>query len=66
MPESDPPAALGPASPCTGRCRLDAPQRHCLGCGRSLAEIAAWPTATAAARQAILLALAGRRKPGGG
>ena len=54
-----------PASPCTGLCRLDAAQQHCLGCGRSLAEIAAWGTASPAARRAILAAIAGRRRPGG-
>ena len=53
-----------PASPCTGHCTLDPQQRYCLGCHRSLAEIAAWPGADAAARQAILAAVALRQRDG--
>ena len=30
------------ASPCTKVCVMDAEQRYCLGCGRSLDEIARW------------------------
>jgi predicted Fe-S protein YdhL (DUF1289 family) len=45
--ESDPP------SPCLRLCRLDG--EVCLGCGRRIDEIVAWPTASAAARHAILL-----------
>lgn len=54
-----------PASPCTGYCTLDPQRQHCLGCHRSLAEIAAWPSAGTAARQAILDAVA-RRQQGRG
>jgi predicted Fe-S protein YdhL (DUF1289 family) len=53
-----------PASPCTGLCTLDPQRQHCLGCHRSLAEIAAWPSAGAAARQAILAAVAARQQGG--
>jgi hypothetical protein len=45
--ESDPP------SPCLRLCRLDG--EVCLGCGRRIDEIVAWPTASAAGRHAILL-----------
>jgi predicted Fe-S protein YdhL (DUF1289 family) len=39
-------------SPCTGICRLDEDQ-VCSGCGRLLAEIAAWSTASEAERREI-------------
>jgi predicted Fe-S protein YdhL (DUF1289 family) len=42
-----------PLSPCTGTCELDA-LGICLGCGRSLAEIAAWPGADASLRGEIV------------
>jgi uncharacterized protein len=48
-----------PPSPCTGVCRLS-PDQVCLGCGRSLAEIAAWPTLAPAGKRAVLARLAGR------
>jgi predicted Fe-S protein YdhL (DUF1289 family) len=56
--------APGPASPCIGVCRLDPAERFCLGCGRTIEEIARWPTASAEERRAILARLAGRRRPG--
>ncbi|MCH2486691.1 MAG: DUF1289 domain-containing protein [Erythrobacter sp.] len=34
------------ASPCIKVCRLDPDELWCTGCGRSLAEIAAWTTAS--------------------
>jgi predicted Fe-S protein YdhL (DUF1289 family) len=49
------------ASPCVKRCALDATGRICLGCGRTLEEIAAWPGADAEARRAILAAATARR-----
>jgi predicted Fe-S protein YdhL (DUF1289 family) len=39
-------------SPCTGVCRLDA-NHMCTGCGRLLAEIAAWSSASEAERREI-------------
>jgi hypothetical protein len=54
----------GPASPCVGVCRLDPVERFCLGCGRTIEEIARWPGASAAERRAILARLAARRRPG--
>ena len=53
-----------PASPCINVCRLDAGLSYCLGCLRTRAEIAAWSSATDVERQAILEALAVRRKAG--
>ncbi|WP_338661460.1 DUF1289 domain-containing protein [Pararoseomonas sp. SCSIO 73927] len=47
-------------SPCTGLCRLDAAE-VCLGCGRAIGEIVAWPGADAAARRAIRARAEARR-----
>jgi predicted Fe-S protein YdhL (DUF1289 family) len=44
-------------SPCVYVCRLDA-QGLCMGCRRSLDEIAEWPRASEARRRAILRELA--------
>jgi len=41
-----------PASPCTGVCQLGL-SGVCKGCGRSLGEIAEWPTATEARQREI-------------
>ncbi|MBP0491403.1 DUF1289 domain-containing protein [Roseomonas indoligenes] len=49
-----------PPSPCIGLCRLDEGE-ICQGCGRSIGEIAAWPSAGEAERRAILARAAGRR-----
>ena len=58
------PSESEPASPCIGVCRLDPVERFCLGCGRTIEEIARWPVASAEERRAILARLAGRRRPG--
>ncbi|WP_207622741.1 DUF1289 domain-containing protein [Falsiroseomonas algicola] len=42
------------ASPCRRSCRYRPDLGLCDGCGRTLAEIEAWPTADAAARRAII------------
>jgi predicted Fe-S protein YdhL (DUF1289 family) len=47
-------------SPCVKLCVLDA-RGVCEGCGRTMEEISAWPSATEAARLAILRAADGRR-----
>lgn len=47
-------------SPCCGVCRLDDRQTHCLSCGRTVAEIRAWPTADDNRKRAILARLARR------
>ncbi len=39
-------------SPCTGICRIGSRQ-HCIGCGRSLDEIAAWSAAPSSRRLQI-------------
>lgn len=40
------------ASPCRNICQLDA-QEICIGCGRSLAEVAEWSRASVERQQAI-------------
>jgi uncharacterized protein len=55
-------AALKPAavaSPCVDICRLD-PQGLCIGCRRTLGEIAEWSQASDARRLEILSALKAR------
>jgi predicted Fe-S protein YdhL (DUF1289 family) len=44
------------ASPCVDICRLDA-QGLCVGCRRTIDEIAEWPHANEARRREILLGL---------
>jgi predicted Fe-S protein YdhL (DUF1289 family) len=50
----------GVASPCVNICRIDPTTRLCLGCRRSLDEIARWGSTTDEDRRAILDALVGR------
>ncbi len=49
------------ASPCVNICRIDAVTGRCIGCRRTLDEIARWPVIDDAERQAILDRLASRR-----
>jgi len=49
-----------PASPCRGVCRLDEEGRLCLGCLRTLDEIAAWSGADATTKREILARVAER------
>ncbi|MGR6805170.1 DUF1289 domain-containing protein [Sphaerotilus natans] len=49
------------ASPCINVCRLDAGSGLCVGCLRTLDEIAAWSRLDDAARAAILDLLPARR-----
>lgn len=52
-------------SPCINICRMDAASGLCLGCFRTLAEIARWSALDDPARRAILAAVAGRRQQAG-
>lgn len=54
-----PPQAI--ASPCVNVCRIDAMSRHCLGCARTIDEIAAWTRLTDAERDRIMTELPRRR-----
>ena len=49
------------ASPCVKTCRLDASGTLCLGCFRTLQEIAGWQGYSAPQRLAVHETLAGRR-----
>ncbi len=57
-PASGPPAAV--ASPCVKVCVVDGESGLCLGCLRTLSEVAAWPRLSDAQRAAILAQLPGR------
>jgi predicted Fe-S protein YdhL (DUF1289 family) len=50
------------ASPCINVCTLDPANQVCLGCFRTLDEIAAWGSASNAVRAAICAALPRRRE----
>lgn len=57
------PAPAGVVSPCTRVCIVDGASGLCLGCLRTLPEIARWSRYTDAERAAIMAALPGRREP---
>jgi predicted Fe-S protein YdhL (DUF1289 family) len=44
-------------TPCVKICTLDAAQRQCLGCGRTIVEIAQWAAMSAGERRRIMEAL---------
>ena len=46
-----------PPSPCIDVCVIDTDGKYCLGCRRSLDEIAAWPTLSVEEKRAVLKAL---------
>jgi len=50
-----------PASPCTNVCRIDPASGFCVGCRRTLDEIANWSRLDAPARLAVLTALRDRQ-----
>lgn len=54
-----------PESPCISVCVMDPLSGHCLGCFRTLDEIAAWPDLTPEEKQAVLDKLAAREGRGG-
>ena len=49
-------------SPCTKVCVMDAAGRHCLGCWRTLDEIAAWPAMSDEEQRAVAAQLEARRR----
>lgn len=49
-------------SPCINVCRMDPASGLCVGCFRTLDEIAGWSRADEATRVAILVAVARRRQ----
>jgi uncharacterized protein len=50
------------ASPCTKVCVMDAEQRYCLGCRRTLDEIGRWGGMSDAERQQVLDQLPARKE----
>lgn len=57
---TSPPKAI--ATPCIQVCMVDGQSGLCLGCYRSLAEIAGWSTISAEARAALMVELPSRRE----
>lgn len=55
VPPTKPPRSI--ATPCVKVCIVDGATSQCLGCGRTLPEIAAWTRYTDAEREAIMAAL---------
>ena len=51
-------------SPCTQICTLDPTGAYCAGCGRSLAELAAWAGAGEAEQRRIVAAARARLQMG--
>lgn len=49
------------ASPCVSLCQMDEASGWCLGCLRTLDEIASWATLDDAAKRGVLQGLAQRR-----
>ena len=49
-------------SPCTKVCVMDADSRYCIGCSRTLDEIARWGTMDDAERAAVMAQLPARRR----
>jgi predicted Fe-S protein YdhL (DUF1289 family) len=47
-------------SPCVNICEIDRARGLCLGCRRTLGEIAGWTAMTPAQREAVMAALPGR------
>ncbi|HVR90133.1 MAG TPA: DUF1289 domain-containing protein [Novosphingobium sp.] len=54
-----------PASPCDGICRIDLESGWCLGCQRTLGEIADWPMLSNKEKRAVLAAVEQRRQADG-
>ncbi len=54
-------SSAGIESPCIKICTMDAASGLCLGCARTLEEIAAWASLSAEARRAIMAELPRRR-----
>ncbi len=49
-------------TPCVNICLLDEASCTCIGCGRTLAEIAQWAIMSDAERRAVMAALPARMK----
>jgi hypothetical protein len=63
-----PSASLKPdmiQSPCINICTIDARSRLCMGCGRTLDEVASWSTLSDAQRAQVMAALPARMAEAG-
>ena len=56
-----PPPPPSVASPCIGICRMDEASGYCIGCARTLDEIASWSSTGDGARRAVWKLLPARR-----
>ena len=54
---------MGIETPCIGTCSIEPTSGSCVGCGRTLAEIAAWSRLAPDERRRIMRRLAGRKQP---
>jgi len=61
MNEPQTPVEADVTSPCVNICTLDPAGRYCVGCFRTLGEIAVWGSLDAADRRAVVAALPARR-----
>ncbi len=61
MKAEQPPEARGVPSPCTSVCTMDTASGLCIGCFRTLDEIAAWSVLDDAGKRRVLAALPTRR-----
>ena len=52
-------------SPCIGICQMDEDNRYCIGCGRTMDEIASWGSTTDEARAQTMAELADRQQIAG-
>ena len=52
--------APNPSTPCVRICVVDPISALCVGCGRTVAEIAAWPTMAETERTALMASLDAR------
>ena len=52
-----------PISPCIGVCIIDPASGYCLGCARTIPEIAGWLDFTPEEKRRLLDVLAERQKP---
>ena len=50
-------------SPCIGVCQLDGKTQRCVGCGRTIDEIASWSSLSEAERREIMARLEKSRPP---
>lgn len=48
------PGAPYPESPCIGLCQMNGERSRCLGCGRTLPEIATWSRMSVEDKRAVL------------